>query len=192
MLAVEAERVHRTLEAGDVAVVIGAPDVYDLVKAALLELVAVVGDVGGKIGVKAVRAAQDIVLELELFDILGLLARGKELVREYLRGVQPQCAVLFIGVAGFGELLHGVGDIAAFMQTRFEEPLIVLDAVARKIALHLRQVYRQAELGHHLMALGCRKLKPALTVLFAEELCQLLYVVAVVAVLGELDRVLAL
>ena len=42
------------------------------------------------------------------------------------------------------------------------------------------------------MALGGWKLKPALAVLFAEEPCQLLYIVAVVAVLGELDGILAL
>ena len=87
MLAVETKRVHCALQARNVAVVIGAPDVYDLVKAALLELVAVVGDIGGKIGVEPVCAAQNIVLKLELFDVLGLLAGGKELVRKDLRGV---------------------------------------------------------------------------------------------------------
>ena len=82
--------------------------------------------------------------------------------------MQPQCAVLFIGKAGVGELLHGIGDIAAGMQARFEEPLIVFDAVARKIALHLRQVYRQSELGHHLVALGGVELEPFVAVFFAE------------------------
>ena len=106
--------------------------------------------------------------------------------------MQPQCTILLIGIACLGELLHGIGDIAAFMQARFEEPLIVLDAVARKIALHLRQIHRQAELGHHLVALRSRKLKPAVAVLFAEKLCQLLYIVAMVSVLGELHGVLAL
>ena len=192
MLAVETEGIHCALQSCDVAVVIGAPDVYDLVKAALLELVAVVGDIGGKIGVEPVCAAQNIVLKLELFDVLGLLAGGKELVRKDLRGVQPQCAVLFIGKAGVCELLHGIGNIAAGMQARFEEPLVVFDAVARKIALHLRQVYRQSELGHHLVAFGGVELEPVVAVLFAEELCELFDIVAVIAVLGELYRVLAL
>ena len=56
-------------------VVVCAPDIDDLVKAALFKLVAVVGDIGGKVGVKTVCTAQNIVLELELFDILGLFAR---------------------------------------------------------------------------------------------------------------------
>ena len=84
MLAVETERIHCALETGDVAVVIGAPDIYDLVKAALLEFIAVVGDIGGKIGIEAVCTAQNIVLEFKLLDIFGLLAFGKKLVREYL------------------------------------------------------------------------------------------------------------
>ena len=58
------------------AVVVGAPDVYDLVKAALLELIAVIRDIGGKVGIEAVCAAQDVVLELELFDILLALSGG--------------------------------------------------------------------------------------------------------------------
>ena len=86
------------------AVVVGAPDVYDLVKAALFKFVAVIRNVGGKIGVEAVCAAQDIVLQLKLGDILLALSGGAELVPEYLRGVQPQRAVLLIGVSGVGEL----------------------------------------------------------------------------------------
>ncbi len=81
MLAVETKRVHCALQARDVAVVIGAPDVYDLVKAALLELVAVVGDIGGKIGVEPVCAAQNIVLSSS-FSMSRAFAGGEELVRK--------------------------------------------------------------------------------------------------------------
>ena len=62
--AVQADGVHGALHAGDVAVVVGAPDVDGLVKAALRQLVVVVGDVGGKVGGDAVGADQDLVLVL--------------------------------------------------------------------------------------------------------------------------------
>lgn len=55
------------------AVVVCAPDIDDLVEATLFKLVAVVSDVGGKIGVETVCTAQNIVLELELVYILWLL-----------------------------------------------------------------------------------------------------------------------
>ena len=60
--AVEAQRVHRTLHAGHVAVMVGAPDVDDLVEMTNGELVAVIGNVAGKVGVEAVGAAQNVVL----------------------------------------------------------------------------------------------------------------------------------
>ena len=50
----------------------------------------------------------------------------------------------------------------------------------------------KAELCHHLVALGLGLIHPALAVLFAEQACKLFDIVAVVAVLGEPDGVLAL
>ena len=78
------------------------------------------------------------------------------------------------------------------MQARLEKPLIVFDAVALEVGLHLGQVVLKAELRHHLVALGLGLIKPALAVLFAEQSCKLFDIVAVVAVLGELNCVLAL
>ena len=60
--AVEAQRVHRALHAGHVTVVVSAPDVNDLVEVTHGELVAVIGNVAGKVGVEAVGAAQNVVL----------------------------------------------------------------------------------------------------------------------------------
>ena len=60
-----ADRLHRRLHALDVAAMVGAPHV-DHVAEAALELVAVIGDVGGEIGVAAVRLHQrpvDVVAE---------------------------------------------------------------------------------------------------------------------------------
>jgi len=60
--AVEAQRVHRTLHAGHVTVVVSAPDVNDLVEVTHGELVAVIGNVAGEVGIEAVGAAQNVVL----------------------------------------------------------------------------------------------------------------------------------
>ena len=59
--AVMTERLQRATNAGDVAVVVGAPDVDDLVEAAL-QLVEVVGNVGCEIGVLTVVALDDAIL----------------------------------------------------------------------------------------------------------------------------------
>ena len=60
--AVEAQRVHRALHTGHMAVMVRAPDVDDLVEMTHGELVAVVGNVAGKVGVEPVGAAQHVVL----------------------------------------------------------------------------------------------------------------------------------
>lgn len=109
---------------------VGAPDVDDAVKAALDEFVAVVGNVDRVVRIKPVRAAQDLVLV------------GAEV------GVaQPERAVLFIRQAGVHKQLHGLGHVAGAVQAALEEPLVKMDAIALKIALHTRDVVRQTE-GH--------------------------------------------
>ena len=115
MLPVEAEGVHRALQSGDVTVVVGAPDVDDPVKAAHRELVAVIGDVGGEVGIKAVGAAQHVVLQSELFDVLRLFARRQQLVREDAGGGEPEGAVALIGIAQLLKLRHGVRDVSGIM-----------------------------------------------------------------------------
>ena len=78
--AVQAQAVQGRLQAGHMAVVVGPPDVHSLVKAADLQLVAVVGDVGGEVGVEAVGAAEHIVLQVQLVHLLLALALGQVLV----------------------------------------------------------------------------------------------------------------
>ena len=51
------------------AVVVGAPDVDDLVKAPDGELVPVIGDVRGEVGVKPVGPAQYVILQVQLLDV---------------------------------------------------------------------------------------------------------------------------
>ena len=75
----------------DVTVVVGAPDVDDVIDA--LELIPVIGDVGGEVGVLAVGLDQDAVL-----------------VVAQIGGAEPQGAVLGVEVAHLVELLKSAVD----------------------------------------------------------------------------------
>ena len=156
-------------------VVVGAPDIDDAVEAALDELVAVIGDVDGVVGIKPVGAAEDFVL-----------------VRAEIGVLQPERTVLLIGEARVLKELHGLGHVAGPVQAALEEPLVKVDAVALEIALHALDVIRQTE-GHEFRAalLGVDR-EILLPVALVDELCEGLDVVAVVAVVRELDGVLAL
>ena len=168
-------RAHGRGKADGVAVMVSAPDIDDAVKAALDELVAVIGNVDRVVGIKAVRAAQDLVLI------------GAEL------GVaQPERAVLFIRQTGVREQLHGLGHIAGAVQTALEEPLVKVDTVALKVALHARDVVRQTEGHERRAALIARHGEVLVAVALIDELGKRLDVVTVVAVVRKFDRVLAL
>ena len=78
------------------------------------------------------------------------------------------------------------------MKAGLEEPLVVLDAVAGQIGLHLGDVAAQAELGQRVVASLLLAVQVLIALLLVERLGQLADIVAVVAVLGELHRVLAL
>ena len=154
---------------------VSAPDIDDAVKAALDELIAVIGDVDRVVGIKAVRAAQNLVLI------------GAEV------GVaQPERAVLFIRQTGIREQLHGLGHVAGAVQAALEEPLVKVDAVALKVALHARDIVRQTEGHERRAALGARHGEVLVAVTLVDELGERLDVVAVVAVVREFDRVLTL
>ena len=114
------------------------------------------------------------------------------MVAHDLRGLDPERAVLFIGPAEVGELFRRVGDKAGLVQGGLEKPFVELDAVALKVALHLGDVAVEAEARHIGVALRLGLVQIALAVLGVERLRKLLDVVAMVAVLGELDGVLAL
>ena len=156
------------------------------------ELVAVIGNVASKVGVEAVGAAQNVVLQVELVDVLVLLALLAVLLAHDVGGLEPERAFLFIRPAELMKLLDGVFDIAAVVQRGLEEPLVELDAVALEVALHLRNVALQAKARHIGVALLDGLFQIAVAVDIVEGLGELADVVAVVAVLGELDRILAL
>ena len=89
MLAVQPQGIHGALQTGHMAVMVGAPDVHHLVKAADGEFVPVVGDIGGKVGVEAVGAAQYVVLQRQLFNVRVRLSGGAELLTQDLRRLEP-------------------------------------------------------------------------------------------------------
>lgn len=61
-VGVDPNRLQRALHAGDVAVVIRAPDIDGLIVATLYQFVAMVGDVGGEIGRVAVGTHEHLIL----------------------------------------------------------------------------------------------------------------------------------
>ena len=192
VFAVQPQRVHGAFQAGHMAVVVCAPDVDDLIEAANGEFVAVIGNIGGEVGVEAVGAAQHVVLQRQLLDVRIGLPGGPEVLCQNLRGLEPQRTVLFVGVALRRQRRHGVGHVAAFVKGGLEEPLVVMNAVALQIRLHLGDVVAQTELGQCVMA-GLFVAVQILVALFVvEQLGQLPDIVAVVAILGEFHRVLAL
>jgi len=89
MGTVQPQSIHSALQPGHMAVVVGAPDVDDLVKAPDGEFVAMVGDVGGEIGIKPVGPAEHIVLQAQLFDGFVALPGGFQLLCEDFAGLQP-------------------------------------------------------------------------------------------------------
>ena len=192
MGAVQSQRVHGALQPGHVAMVIGAPDVDDLIEAANGKFVAVIGDIGGKIGVEPIGPAQHVILQRQLFNVGVGLARFPEIFRQDLCRLEPQRTVLFVGIALCCQRRHRVGHIAALVEGGLEKPLVIPDPIALQIPLHLGDIAGKAELRQGIVA----GLFVAVQVLFAllliEQLRQLPDIVAVVAVLGELHRVLAL
>ena len=108
-----------------------------------------------------------------------------------LGGFEPQRAVFLIGVAPIGEQLHGLCHIAALVELGLKEPLVVLNAVAAQVGLHLGDVPVQTEAGHGLVAALHVLLQIFFAVSVVEGLGQVLDIVAVVAVLGKLHLVLA-
>jgi predicted ATP-grasp superfamily ATP-dependent carboligase len=84
LAGIEFQRLDAPGDARNVAVVVGAPDVDHLVETAL-ELVEVVGDVGGEIGVDAVFALDDAIL---------FVAKGRSTGTTWRRSVRRCMAAL--------------------------------------------------------------------------------------------------
>ena len=83
-------------------VVVGAPNVNRFIKAACDELVAVIGNIRGKIGRVAVLANEHVVFEFQFFNLFGRFAFGEQFICLDFLVFIPQRAVFFIGHALFG------------------------------------------------------------------------------------------
>src|SRR5690606_27169154 len=111
---VDAEGGDAGLQAGHLALVVGAPDVDDPVEAPDQELVAVVGDVAGQVGVVAA--------------LLGRLAQHPLAPGVAVgAGVEPDGAVLLPHEAALAQLLDGLLDGLALLDRRLAEPLVEVD-----------------------------------------------------------------
>ena len=130
LLGRQAQRLQGALHAGDVAVVVGAPDVDDAVEAALV-LVGVVGDVGGEVGEQAVLTLDHAVL---------LVAEGGR--------AEPLGAVLHIQVAAGLELGDGLLDQAGVEQRALGEPLVEGDAELLQIFAAVAELLGEGETMH--------------------------------------------
>ena len=190
--AVQAQGVQGALQPGHMAVMVRAPDVDNPVKAPDGELIPVVGDVGGEVGVEAVGPAEDVVLQVQLLHVGGLLAGFQEVLPDDIRRPEPEGAVLLIGPAPVGEEPHGLGNVAALMEGGLVEPGVVVDLVAGEVRLHLGEVDGKTELGQLLLALGLADVQQLLAVEVVVGLGEVTDVAALVAVLREGDGVLAL
>ena len=149
-------------------------------------------DIGGKVGVEPVGPAQHVVLEVQLLDVRFLLAGLAEVLPEDVGGLEPQRAVLFVGPALLRQKIHRLGHISALVEGGLIEPVVIVDLVAGQVALHLGQVHGKAELGQLLLALRGGDVQKLLTMLIVVGLGQVPDVAALIAVLREGHRVLAL
>ena len=190
--AIKAQRVQCALQAGHMAVMVGAPDVDDLVEAPDSELIAVIGDIRGEIGVEAVGPAEHVILQIQLFNVRFLFALLAEVIPQNIGRLQPQSAVLFVGPALFRQQVHSLGYIAALVEGRLVKPGIVMDLIALQIRLHAGQVHRKAELSQSILPLLLGDIQQAVTMLVIIGLGQFLDVLALIAILREGDGILAI
>ena len=169
LVAAVAQSFHGALHAGHVAVMVGAPDVDDRVEAAL-ELVFVVGDVGGEIGGHAVPAHQHLGLH----------------VRTHTGAVDPDGVVLRQQPAPFVQLFHGGFHLAGIVERALGEPAVVGDAEAFQRAFDGGQFVFQAVLGQIFFPQLLADVHVFVADLAVELLHQLFEIGAGIAVLREL------
>ena len=127
--------------ARNVTVMVRAPDINEPV-VATVELVVVIGDVGGEIGQASVRLAQHAV-----FVVAQLL------------GSEPEGVFLLIGVACGSQGVKSGGDGSAFHQGFFGKPALVLNAKFAQIILDAVQDVVHGLVVAHVLAFGVRQVR---------------------------------
>ena len=166
---------HGGGKADGMTMVVSSPNINYAVKAALDEFVAVIGYVNGIVGVKAIGAAQNLVLVSAEFGVF-----------------KPDSAVFFVGVTRVFEELYRFGNIAAFMQAALQKPFVKADTIALKVLFHQSNVMRQTKLYKCFTAFGTVHIEIFITVTLVDKAGKLFDIVSVVAVIGKFNRVLAL
>ena len=173
--AVQTECIQSALQTLYMAVMVSAPDIDNTVKAALLKLVAMVSDIGRKVGIKTVCTAQNVVL-----------------VAAEVGRTEPQCAVLgLVGCALGGQHVDGLLNVAALVQSGLTEPYVVVDLVTLEVALHAGNVGRQTVALDNGKALLRGLFEQAVAVLLYQIMRQRFNVVALIPGSVKLDGVLA-
>ncbi len=153
-LAVVAHRLGGVADAGDRAVVVGAPDVDEVVEAAA-ELLGDVADVGGEIRRPPVGADDHPIL-----------------VVTERRRAEPQRAVLLVHVAAFAQPLDRALDPALVVEPRLARPDIEVDTESLEAGLDAfadpacgpatDDVGRRRAIGRFIgSGAGCRRAAPA-------------------------------
>ena len=144
VVAVQADGVHGALHAGNMAVVVGTPDVDGFGKTAGGQLVVVVRDVGGEVGGDAVGADEDLVLGFLFGAVLGLLLVDGAVLGCVLGTAVHHSAVLgLVAGAQLQQLVHHGHHRAGLVQGALVEPDIVIDAVLAEVALEGSNVLGQ-------------------------------------------------
>ncbi len=169
-----------------------APYVDRRVKVSYGKFVAVIGNVRRKICRISVCTDKNIILKLELVYIFlrkSLLFKALCLNLDVL---VPECAVLFIGQALFFHKLDCIGKFAVIVKNALVEPGIVFNSVLCEVVFHRLNIFRQSKINESLSTLGFVGIYILVAVNIGKLLCTNLDILAVVAVLGKLNRILAL
>ena len=110
--AVQTNRVHGALHSGDVAVMVGSPDVNTAFKAAFFKLISMIGDVRREIRWIPVLADKNLIF-----------------FRAEIGGTVPERAVLFVGQALLFQNTDGFRQFTVVVQAAFQKPFVVNNAV---------------------------------------------------------------
>ena len=171
--SVQPQDIQSGFQPSHMAVMVRAPNIDDSVKAPLFKFVPMVGDIRGKIGIKAVGPAKHVVF-----------------VAAVLAGAQPERPFFFIGSAFLGQQVYRFLHIAGFMEGGFKEPHIVRNPVFFQVRPHFGQVFLQAEFHQLRPAFRFRRLAVSVAVQVVKFPSQLPDIVAVIAVFREGEGVL--
>ena len=162
---------QRRFQAGHIAVVVGTQNVDCLVEFPHHQLIIVVCDIRHDIGRDSVGTNQH--------EILVCAEVGR---------LEPNCALLLIGVATLGQLFYHPLYLTVLVQGALTEPVIIDNAVFFQITLQTGDVLRQCK-RHQRIPSGLRIAVYVLVAVFCDKVLRMLCDVgAMVGILRHLHR----